>query len=276
MEIWHRVTINAPAESDLLKMIENLTLKKETLQLPGGGGLLVLIDIKESDSNWPVISNLISTANAADMKETYFNEEEIRNAEWLRLIPTFERGYPQPKSHWPLKQQSYEIICPQCAIYKQIAPMRLAKEPFLGKKSFMSLIWASEIFCVPEVFQNLKTIQAHGYQVWEALIHKSGIPSERVQQLYIPGIASRGIIFEDELIRKTCPACGITKYYPHLKGEMLLKREALIPDMDFLLSNEWFGHGLLAWREILVSNRIAKLVLDKGWSGIRFKVVKTV
>jgi hypothetical protein len=57
---------------------------------------------------------------------------------------------------------------------------------------------------------------------------------------------------------------------------MYLKREALLPDTDFVLTHEWFGHGLLAWREMLVSNRVANLILAKGWSGVRFKVVELV
>jgi rubrerythrin len=211
-----------------------------------------------------------------DLLETVFSDEEIMESKWLRLKSTFEQGYPQPKPHWPLKQLSYDLVCPKCAIYKQTHPMRLAKEPSLGKKSFMSFIIASEIFCTPEVILGLEKIPAKGYEVWDAVIHKTGIPSGRVRQLFVSGIASPGVIIEDDLERKTCPVCGTTKYYPHVKGIMYLKREALLPDTDFMLTNEWFGHGLLAWREILVSNRVASLILDKGWQGVRFKVVEVV
>jgi hypothetical protein len=154
--------------------------------------------------------------------------------------------------------------------------MRLAKEPSLGRKSFMSTIWAAEIFCTPEVILGLENIQARGYEVWHALIHKTGNPSERVRQLYVPGIASPGVIIDDDLVRKICPVCGTVKYYPHVKGKMYIRRETLPSDTDFMLTHEWFGHGLLAWREMLVSNRVARLVLDKGWSGVRFKVVEMV
>jgi rubredoxin len=276
MDIWHRVSFNASTKPDFLEAIQDLGIINKTLELPGGGGMMVFIDIMESDPHWTIISELVATRGAVNMVETIFTNEEIRNAEWLRLISTFEQGYPQPKPHWPIKQLSYDIVCPKCAIYKQTHPMRLAKEPHLGRKSFMSLIWAAEIFCTPEVILGLESIQARGYEVWPALIHKTGKPSERVRQLYVPGIASPGVIIDDDLERKICPVCGTTKYYPHVKGLMYLKREALLPHVDFLLTYEWFGHGLLAWREILVSNRIASLILDKGWSGVRFKVVEMV
>ena len=281
MDIKHRITVNS-IDKDFISSIIDLGIEHRVIQLPGTGGKLITIFIFESDPHWNTVVQLVTPQThfeiygSGDQFETTFSDVEIRQAEWLRLIPTFEQGYPQPKSHWPIKQLSYEIICPKCAIYKQAHPMRLAKEPNLGRKSFMSTIWAAEIFCTPEVILGLESIQAKGYDVWHALIHKTGKPSERVHQLYVPGIASPGMIIDDDFERKICPVCGITKYYPHVKGRMYLKREALLPDTDFMLTYEWFGFGLLAWREMLVSNRAAKLILDKGWKGVRFKVVELV
>lgn len=276
MEIWHKISFNATVKPDFLEAIQGFGIIKKRLELPGGGGMMVYVDIKESNHHWATVSELVATRGATDIIETFFTDEEIRNAEWSRLMSTFEQGYPQPKSHWPLKQLSYELICPKCALYKQIHPMRLAKAPSLGRKSFMSLIWAGEFFCTPDVILGLEEIQAKGYEVWDAVIHKTGKPYERVRQLYIPGIASPGVVIDDSLERKTCPDCSITKYYPHMRGIMYLKREALLSDTDFVLTHEWFGHGLLAWREMLVSNRVANLILAKGWSGVRFKVVELV
>ncbi len=276
MELYHRVGINSKKDKEFLSIIEERGIPFKSIELPGGISNLIVFEIYESDPNWEIISRFIQSTNASDMHETIFSKEEIRNAEWLRLIPTFEQGYPQPKLHWPIKQLSYEITCPKCAIYKQINPMRLAKEPSLGRKSFMALIWTREIFCTPEVFTELDKVQAKGYEAWDAIIHKTNKPSERVKQLYVPGIASPGVIIDNDLERKNCPVCRTTKYYPHVKGIMYIKREALLPETDFMLTNEWFGHGLLAWREILISNRIANFILDKGWKGVRFKVVEVV
>ncbi len=73
-----------------------------------------------------------------------------------------------------------------------------------------------------------------------------------------------------------CPKCGKVKYYPHKNGVMRFKKEALIPDTDFLKTFEWFGVGRFAFREILISNKIAQLILDKDWKGVRLKVVEFV
>ena len=276
MEIKHRISINSLKDAEFTSLIIKLGIDHKTIELPGGRSKLITFTISETDPYWEKVSNLIATVGAVNMVETVFSNEEIRSAEWLRLKSTFEQGYPQPKPHWPIKQLSYEIICPKCAIYRQTHPMRLAKEPHLGKKSFFSLIWAGEIFCKPEVILELEQIQAKGYEAWDVVIHKNGKPSEKVRQLYIPGIASPGVILNDDLVRIICPVCGTTKYYPHVKGVMYLGREALLPDTDFMLTNEWFGSGLIAYREILVTNRVANLVLDKGWQGVRFKVVEVV
>jgi hypothetical protein len=282
MDIKHRISINSKKDAEFMSAIIELGIDHKAIELPGGASKLITFVIAESDPRWEMVAKLVKSHKEfeiygpGDLLETVFSDEEIKGAEWLWLKSTFEQGYPQPKPHWPIKQLSYEIICPKCAIYKQTNSMRLAKEPSLGRKSFMSLIWAGEIFCTPEVILGLEKIQAKGYEVWDAVIHKTARPSERVRQLYVPGIASPGVIIDDDLERKICPVCGTTKYYPHVKGIMYLKREALLPDTDFMLTHEWFGFGLLAWREMLVSNRVASLILNKGWGGVRFKVVELV
>lgn len=230
----------------------------------------------ESNPHWTIVSELIRTKGASDLKDTIFSNDEILNSEWLRLVSGFEQGYPQPKSHWPIKQLSYQLLCPECCTYRQTNSMRLAKEPSLGKKSFMSLIWTSEIFCIPGVMSELKKLRAKGFEDWSVVIHKTGLQSGRVRQIFIPGVADPGVIIDDDLERTICPRCNTTKYFPHVRGKMYIKRDALLSDVDFMLTFEWFGHGLLAWREMLVSNRIARLVLAKGWRGIRFKVIDLV
>jgi hypothetical protein len=276
MEIRHRISFNSSKDIEIMHAANKYEIDHKTVELPGGGGKLITFMIDETDHRWPQVSKLISNREVVDMSDTYFSDVEIKNAEWLRLISTFEQGYPQPKPHWPIKQLSYEIQCPECAIYKQNNPMRLAKEPSLRKKSFMSLIWTNEILCTPEVIKGLAGIQARGYEDWDAVIHKTGVPSKNVRQAYVPGKTSPGVNIDEGLKRKACTSCGAIKYYPHLKGIMFVRKDALPTNVDFVLSHEWFGHGLLSWREIFVSNRIARLILDKGWQGVRFKVIELV
>jgi hypothetical protein len=275
MEIWHRITFGHRDGVDAA--IEALNIKPERSPLPGGG-YLIHIDMTESDPRWPHLLALVREKNALDMYNTVFTESEILSAEWVRLVPSFEQGYPQPEEDMRWKEISYENQCLQCGVgYQQKAPFRLAREPRLGKHDFMCLYWTYTLFCTRKVLETLKAHQIRGYEVWEAIIHRTNQPSRVVSQLVFPNVAGPSLADIDKLRPETCPECGITKYDSHLRGYMHLKREALRPNTDIQLTHEWFGSGSHSgFREILISNRLAKLILDEGWRGVSLKPVELV
>jgi hypothetical protein len=276
MEICHRIGINSHKDAAFFEAVKDLGLQYESLDLPGKASSLILFDITESSPHWSSIFELIEKYGASDHFDTIFDDEEIRNADWLRLVSVFEQGYPQPESNWPIKQQSYKEVCQKCGIYSQNDCLRIKKEPHLGKKSFVSPIWVGEIFCTSEVITCFQAIPTQGFESWDVKIHKTNQPSAFVHQLYIPNTAAPGLLVDNEFKRVVCQVCGTVKYYPHMKGKMLIQRKALQQDYDFIKTHEWFGSGLIAYREILISNRIARLILDKKWAGIRLKVVEPV
>ena len=56
-----------------------------------------------------------------------------------------------------------------------------------------------------------------------------------------------------------------------------MSRNSLARDVDLQLTHEWFGAGsAIAYREILGSNRLARLILDYGWRGVTLKPVQLV
>ena len=279
MEIFHHISFNINSFEEFKNALINLGI---LLILPKEGGEVAAFDISESDSLWEEVYKLLKKYRgfdiyrSGDIYYTNFSEDEIRNAEWLRLIPSFEQGYPQPKGNWPIKQSSLINVCPKCATYEQNNPMRLYKEPSLGKNSFFSLIGLGELFATSEVFLNLENIEAKGYEGWDAIIHKTKQPSGKVKQLFVPKIAEPGLLETQEMRQVQCPVCDKVKYYSHMKGIMYINRNAIQPDLDFILTNEWFGAGYIAFRGILVSNRVARLILDNGWMGVQLKVVELV
>jgi len=279
MEIRHRITINATATPELFAEFDILGIYNKKIQLPGKGGILVSYEITESDSRWKNVSELIQKNEVLDMVDTFFDNDEIKKAKWSRLVSTFEQGYPQPKLHWPLKQMTYKDVCQKCGTRVQSQSLRIQHEPSLGQNSFMSLLWCGEILSSQNVFEAFAGIKATGYKAWPVLIHKSGRPSEKVSQIYISDIALPGLIVDENYNRIKCSECGVTKYDPHMNGLMSLKRRSLLSlskETDFVLTYEWFGSGLIAYREILVSNRVAKLILEKGWKGTRLKAVELI
>jgi hypothetical protein len=273
MEIWHRVTFGHKDSVDTT--IEAMDIKYKRSPLPGGG-YLIHIDVRESDPLWPQLAALVRQKDAVDILDTVFTPEEILSAEWIRLIPVFEGGYPQPEETWVTNPTNYEEHCPQCGTFRQIASFRLKKEPNLGKKDLMSLYWTYALFCTPQVFSALEAHRIQGYEVWDAIIHRTDTPSKKVSQLFIPTVTNPGLIRVEDLKREICSSCDVRRYYPHVRGMMYLKRDALVPDVDIAQTHEWFGSGHAAYREILVSNKFARLVVGKGWKGVALKVIELV
>jgi hypothetical protein len=281
MDIIHHVNVHSNS-IDFYNAVIGMGIKYIISPYPHSDAKLLSFDISESDPRWDTVFLLLKKYqgfdiyHGGDQFDTFFSEEEIRSAEWLRLVSTFDQGRPQPSGNWPFKQLSLTNVCHSCAIYEQINPMRFYKEPGLGKKSFMSLIALGELFAAPEVCSAFEKMGAKGYEAREVIIHHTKQPSERVRQLYPSKTTLPGLIGTERKRQVVCQKCGTIKYYSHVKGVMFLKRKALIPDVDFMRTYEWFGVGYIAFREIIVSNRVANLILDKGWQGARLKVVELV
>ncbi len=271
MQIWHRVSFGKTDAVDAQLEALNIRYKK-TLGLHGN--YLITFEINESDPRWPQVSELVRRTGAPDLLNTVFTQEEILGADRLRLIPRFEQGYPQPKESWITNPINYDNFCRQCGTFRQKTSFRVKKEPSLGKKDFMTLYWTYALFSTTRVLGEFEAQRTRGYEVWPLVIHKTNTPSEEVSQLFIPTIMSPGLMKAEDLKKQTCPECHVTKYYPHMRGVMYLKRDSLVPDVDLMQTHEWFGDGHFAYREILVSNKLARLVIDKGWQGVTFKVVE--
>jgi hypothetical protein len=272
MKIVHRVGFSH--RSNVRPILDELGVKYQTQDLPGVAAALIYFDIAESDPRWAEVGRLIQTKGASDIFNTTFSTEEILEAEWIRLIPMYERDYPQPEEGW--ERITYETKCPKCgAGYRQKAPFRLAKEPRLGKHDFFSLYWTYTLFCTLRVVESLRAHHIRGYQVWEAILHQTNLPSTIVSQLVFPNVAEPGLADVDKLRPETCAECGITKYAPHLRGYMHLERDALHFDTDAQLTYEWFGSGgHTGFREILISNRLARLILEQRWRGVALKPIE--
>ena len=133
MRIIHRVSFNETHNFEFASIVNKLNIEKILTKLPGSGGNLVTILIEESNCHWPKIIEMANLTKYVDIVETYFSDAEIRNSEWLRVIPIFEQGYPQPESHWPLKQSSYKLLCEKCCIRHQIGSIRIKKDPKIGR-----------------------------------------------------------------------------------------------------------------------------------------------
>ena len=275
MEIWHRVAFDADTKLNFKKGIDKLGIKyKITPGLKPNKIGLISFDIAESHPHWQEVEQLLRKYPSVNMYETIFSEKESLEATWCRLMPAFEQGYPQPESTWPDTHITYEGTCAECGVYaRQKESFRIKKEPHLGRKQFMSLYWTSALLATPTVLAEFAARQLRGYEIWPVLIHKTSQPAEKIAQLYVPNITRAVMIPEAGLPRKTCSLCGVTKYEYHKRGYMQFDRALLDTDLDFMMTGEWFGSGHLAFREMLVSRRVAQLIIEHKWQGVSLKPV---
>jgi hypothetical protein len=47
-------------------------------------------------------------------------------------------------------------------------------------------------------------------------------------------------------------------------------------NFDIALSEEWFGDGKAAYKEVIISRKFADLIISKKWKGIKLQPVKLI
>jgi hypothetical protein len=275
MKYLHHIRFNSLEERELFSIIQKKGIRYKAFDLPGKGQLIT-IEIDESDSRWEQLSSLVMRGKVLDFQQTLFSKDEIYKAEWLRLIPVFARQYPQPEKTWVSNPINYDDHCPKCGIYHQKDSFRIKKEPLMGKNDFMTLNWTYELFSTSKVLDELTIRKIQDFQPWDVIINRTGLPSGVIHQLYIPNVTGPGLGNLHKQMGTVCPVCSIRKYPFHTRGVMYYQRDALVPNIEILRTNEWFGSLHFAFREILVSNRVAKLILENGWHGVEFKVIQLI
>jgi hypothetical protein len=141
----------------------------------------------------------------------------------------------------------------------------------------VSLYWTYAIFCTQRVVERITPEGLEGVEVWPVMLHREDKPSEVISQLVFPQVAGPGLDERDKQDPEPCSECGITKYGFHRRGYMRLKRAALQTNVDAQHTNEWFGsHTKWGFREILISHRFARLIIEEGWKGAVLRAVELV
>ncbi len=209
------------------------------------------------------------------MWETTFSETEILSAEWVRLIPNYAVGYPEPRQTWVTQRQNYEGFCSHCGTFAKENEFTILKEPALKFREFMTLIWGSALFCKNDVIEKILLHGIRGFSTQDVFVKKTKSVSKIIKQILTDNKTNPGLIQGEELHPELCGFCAQTKYFNHLRGIMHYDRKTIDPSMDIIEINEWFGGGTKrAFREMLISHKFAKLIVDQGWRGVRMKVVQ--
>jgi hypothetical protein len=71
--------------------------------------------------------------------------------------------------------------------------------------------------------------------------------------------------------------CGRVKYHvPRSKRLVHYSRSAFEEAPDIVLSAEWFGSDAAASQHVIVSNKVAKIVLAHKWKGLKLDPIELV
>lgn len=276
MEIMHRIAFNPKGHQAFLDALDKLGFVEEQNLDPNTDGLIV-VWVDEADPRWETVAELTEEYRAVHQVQTYFTEDEILVSDLVRLSVTYELGYPQPEKTWVSTKPNYEQVCRSCGTFQQRDPFRIKSEPNLRGNDFMTLIWGRPIFGTNEVIAVLEEENISGFEPWEVLIHSTGIPSQRIQQLKITDQSEPGFLDAGAVGYEDCKECGERKYFAHRQGVMRYRRDAILEGVDIFSSHEWFGAGgRSAYREVFISPRLAELIVKKGWNGVAMKAVELV
>jgi hypothetical protein len=211
---------------------------------------------------------------------TIFTDEELLNAEWCIIWGEHSIESLRPEGYgW--HQKYYADQCPNCGVgWRQIAPFRIKKEPKLGKNQFSSFGSGFELFCTPLVLDEFARQGISGFDTLPIMLDKEDHPAESLKQIIVTEVAEPAIaeeLVEHERYSQTdCPVCGKTWHAHYVRGMLPLRRTALKANLDFQLTDEWFGSGANARREILASQRVVRLILENKWKGAKLVPIQAV
>lgn len=276
MKILHRVSLNVETDKGFASDLREIGVLTEEDTGSDSMGV-VAFEIVESDPNWPEVARLIEQYQPLVFTQTFFDEDELLEAEFVRLFVTYEHGYPQPEATWVRQKPNYEVLCPECGLFKQVKSFTIKVEPKLRGNHFMTLIWGSPVFATNEVVAKLEESGISGFNPVEVMVQESGQPTDKIMQLLVAEETEPGFLDQEKVGYEQCDSCGQRKYFAHRRGVMKYRRDAIPPNVDMIETAEWFGAGSRkAYKEVLISNRMTRMILDEGWKGVLMKVVELV
>ena len=231
---------------------------------------MVVVDILESNSAWPFIEECLGQYSIPTLKETFFDEEEMRTAEWLSVRSKWHNGYPQPEAGKRYMDITYskEAFCSQCGVgLVQNAPFCIKSSPKWGKRCFMSLNWVQDELFVNDKVRNLFQTENYSGIRFIDVLNKGGTGTlPDIYQMRIDNYLDAALVSCTPSIdaEYECLSCHQKKYHPTGRGKLIFCREAFQGMPDIVKTAEYFGWGCGANRRIIVSQKVYRFVMEKA------------
>ena len=266
MRVLHHIGLRATEQQR--KLLEsNGVINFSVVDLPGAPhDQLVTFDVYEDDPRWAALSPLLRQWKVTDSIHTEFSEAEVISAKWLELS-AWHHGYPQPEEKRGYLRTTYSLKdwCASCGIgKKQVEPFRMKREPKWNGNSLLQLTWVyDEIFVSPAVWAQCFKPHAIGCR---PVLSSTGAELQSVVQLVIWSAAQ---IDESHLVGSSCPACGRARFQPVTQGPF--PRLTQRPAEEVARTTTYFGSGALAYSCLVVSQLVARGIVNAGFQGARLR-----
>lgn len=241
-------------------------LQELGVQVEQGRSQVVLI--QEGREHWREIAALAETWIPVSVQTTY-SEAEREASEFLNMLGNWHHGYPQPEAGSGYLEQTFDLtgFSRATGIGKtQKAPFRLTREPRWGTRSFLQLNWVADVFFTkPEVWR--ETFEPHGIGCMDVVHHRTNKPLTSVVQLLSQGMAAGPLELTDAPY-ELCDTTGVRKYHPITRGFTSFRDDE---SLDYFCTQEFFGYGGRAFREVIVSQRLYQRIKGQRLRGLAFR-----
>jgi hypothetical protein len=218
-------------------------------------GPIIVFVIAESDERWPLVRKWISERGAFESVTTEFTQAELLNADWLKMLPDWHHGYPQPQEgDFGYQEATYDLssYCEDCgAGMIQARPFQMKGEPKWGRRTILQLNWVfDEFFVMPSLWDSVFKPVGIGCR---EVLDRRGMPLNTVVQLSFDHEVELDLSGYEPSI---CGSCGRPKYPPHVRG--LFPSPLTEPTNAVVRSSQIFGSGASAQRAVFVSKSLFK------------------
>lgn len=279
MDVWHYVTFRKSNHLDFFAYaIESGIVKQGDKSSD-----FVHFGISEGNPHWKNVEKYISEHHIVSRAETSYTEEELSNADFLRVWSCWRQGYPQPEEGLAYQSITYSngSYCRECGRgLLQQSPFRVRKSPNWGNRHFMMLNWVQDELFMDDVAKNVLSdagIEGADFQV---ILNKSGmtiIPN--MWQWNIYNVLPSGVRFDNCSLDQIffCRSCGECKYHPTGTGMLSFQKEVFQNAPDVMKTGEVFGSACAASRRIIVRQKVYRLIKESQLHrGLVFEPVKLV
>ncbi len=193
---------------------------------------------------------------------TEFSKLDVTRASYGYLQRLSAKGYPQPEDGFGYLQNSFDLseYCSQCGTGAvQMNSLRIDKEIKWNRPGIGVLEWLFDAILIEKtIFETV--LKPLGIKADSVFIHKTNKQSETTVQLNLP-ITNSPVKDIDQLVTSTCSSCGRKKYTAQQIG--YFSGYSIIPNDLIFQTQEYFGHGGMAYKRTVVSQQLLRLFLNE-------------